>query len=105
LVPQRRTGTKRKREIQPTSGAEKAFGLALRKWRQKHEIPQDEFAFRCGFDRTYISLLERGIRSPTLRSIIVLCRELNVCPTVLIREVERALEGETAEKKTQEEET
>lgn len=82
---------RRTREIQPSTGPEKAFGQALRLLRQKRKLPQDELAFRCGFDRTYISLLERGIRSPTLRSIVKLCTVLEVRPSVLIRQMERLI--------------
>ena len=83
---------RRTREIQPSTGPEKAFGQALREVRQKRELAQDELAFRCGFDRTYISLLERGIRSPTLRTIMKLCNVLNVRASVLIRRTERLMQ-------------
>ena len=31
-------------------------------------MSQEQLAFDSGFDRTYISLVERGVRSPTIRS-------------------------------------
>jgi transcriptional regulator with XRE-family HTH domain len=93
-VAQRHIGGKRTGEVQPASGPERAFGQALRQLRQKRKVPQDELAFQCGFDRTYISLLERGIRSPTLRTIVKLCGQLQVRPSVLIRQVEKILDQE-----------
>jgi transcriptional regulator with XRE-family HTH domain len=98
-VVQARSGKQRKGELQPSNGPEKAFGQALREWRKKRGIAQDELAFQCGFDRTYISLLERGIRSPTLRTIIKLCRQLDVRPSVLVRRVERVLDCEAKSEK------
>jgi transcriptional regulator with XRE-family HTH domain len=67
--------------------------------RLRCKIPQDELAFRCGFDRTYIRMLERGIRSPTLRTIVTLCRELDVRLSVLMHGVERKLHREEGPKR------
>ncbi|TQS76666.1 helix-turn-helix transcriptional regulator [Ornithinibacillus gellani] len=38
----------------------------------------------CGLDRTYISLMERGKRKPTINTIFVLASGLNVLPSSLI---------------------
>ncbi len=66
------------RHVQPNSGPEKAFGQALRKLRQETGLSQEQLGFECDFDRTYISLLERGIQSPTLRTMFRLCESLKV---------------------------
>ena len=66
------------RHIQPDSGPEKAFGQALRKLRQEAALSQEQLGFECDFDRTYISLLERGIQSPTLRTMFRLCDTLKI---------------------------
>ncbi len=66
------------RHIQPDSGPEKAFGQALRKLRQAASLSQEQLGFECDFDRTYISLLERGIQSPTLRTMFRLCESLKI---------------------------
>src|SRR5271157_9505 len=47
-----------RRQIQPGSGAEKAFGDALREIREKKAISQERLALESGLDRTYISLIE-----------------------------------------------
>lgn len=39
---------------------------------------QEERAFRAELDRTYISLLERGLRNPTLTTIAALAKALDV---------------------------
>ena len=37
-------------------------------------MSQDKLSEASNFDRTSISLLERGLRSPTLDTVICLCR-------------------------------
>jgi len=39
---------------------------------------QEELAHRCGFDRTYISMLERAKRNPTYFNLLKLADGLNV---------------------------
>jgi transcriptional regulator with XRE-family HTH domain len=42
----------------------------LREIRKEKGISQEQLALDSGLDRTYVSLMERGVQSPTLRSII-----------------------------------
>lgn len=70
---------------------EQAFGIVLRKQRQSMGLSQEELAFRCDLDRTYISLLERGKRQPSLTTIINLAKSLNMPPSRLIQQVEHLL--------------
>lgn len=55
-----------------------AFGKALRELRKTKNLSQETLAFEAGLDRTYISLLELGQRSPTLDSMMALCRALRI---------------------------
>jgi DNA-binding XRE family transcriptional regulator len=55
------------KQIQPQTGAVKAFGQALREIRENKEVSQERLALDSGLDRTYISLIERGINSPSIR--------------------------------------
>ncbi|WBL15232.1 helix-turn-helix domain-containing protein [Sutcliffiella sp. NC1] len=71
---------------------EEAFGIVLRKCRQGKSISQEKLAINCELDRTYISLLERGKRNPTLASIFKLAKELDIRPNELIKEVEKLVE-------------
>jgi transcriptional regulator with XRE-family HTH domain len=41
-----------------------------------------------GIDRTYISAVERGIQSPTIRMIVRFANSLNVRPSELVRRME-----------------
>ena len=70
---------------------EKIFGQILRKLRIESKLTQSELAGRSDLDRTFISLLERGERQPTLSSIFKLAHALNVSPVTIIQKVEREL--------------
>lgn len=47
----------------------KHFGKNLKEARAKSGLSQERLALDLGFDRTYISLLERGKRNPSLFTI------------------------------------
>ena len=68
---------------------EKAFGRVLREVRESRNLSQEELAARAGYHRTYIGQLERGEKSPSLRTIFNLSSTLQVTPSVLVRRVER----------------
>ena len=53
-----------------------AFGEVLRQLREQRGLSQQDLAFESDLDRTYISLLERGLRQPTLTSLILLSAAL-----------------------------
>ncbi len=42
------------------------FVKKMKKLRKQQKVSQDELAFRAGLHRTYISMIERGVRIPTL---------------------------------------
>ena len=54
------------------------FGKRVRELRKERGWSQEEFADRCGLDRTYVSGIERGIRNPTLQIIGIIAEALNV---------------------------
>lgn len=54
------------------------FGERLRELRKERELSQEAFADICGFDRTYISGMERGVRNPSLTAIETLAKALNI---------------------------
>ena len=67
------------------------FGEVLRKAREKARISQEELAFRAGIDRTFISRLERGVRQPTLTTLIGIGAALDTSPAELVEQVEQKL--------------
>jgi transcriptional regulator with XRE-family HTH domain len=44
----------------------KQFGLAVRKYRTEAGLTQEALAERAGLHATYVGMVERGIRNPTL---------------------------------------
>lgn len=66
---------------------EEAFGTVLRRLRNELGVSQEQLAFMCDLDRTFISMLERGVRQPSLASIIAISKALNTPPSEVIREV------------------
>ena len=59
------------------------FGLAIKAERLRRGMSQEELAERCGFDRTYISMLERGKRNPSLLNLLRLVKGLETLVSVL----------------------
>ena len=88
-----RPGKHRGKQIQPPSGSEKAFGQALREIRESKKISQERLALEGGFDRTYISLIERGINSPTILVLVGIAAVLKVPPSKIVRRMEELLPG------------
>jgi transcriptional regulator with XRE-family HTH domain len=52
----------------------KQFGDRVRELRQERQLSQEQFAAECGFDRTYISGIERGLRNVSLVNLDRLAR-------------------------------
>ncbi len=76
-----------------------AFGQALRNLRTKRKWSQTDLALRADVDRNYISLIELGRNSPSVRLLFRLCDALNISPADLLKEVEKRLhETSTAAK-------
>ncbi len=56
----------------------KKLGNKIKQARTKRKISQEELAHLCGFDRTYISLLERAKRNPSYLNLKKLCNGLDI---------------------------
>lgn len=61
------------------------FGEVLRTLRKDEHLTQERLAERAGIDRTYPSLLERGLREATLGMVIRLGWALKTDPGALVR--------------------
>lgn len=61
-----------------------AFGKVLRIVRKEVGLTQEEVAHAAGVDRTFVSMIERGERQPTVRVLFQLAGALNVQPVRLI---------------------
>ncbi|MES2927750.1 MAG: helix-turn-helix transcriptional regulator [Pseudomonadota bacterium] len=70
---------------------DQAFGQALRSLRTRRKWSQTDLALRADVDRNYISLIELGKNSPSVRMVFKLCEALDTLPSDLIKEVERRM--------------
>ncbi len=61
-----------------------AFGQVLRALRTERGLSQEKLASGSDLHRTYVSLLERGVNTPTLDAIFALARVLGVQPSDLV---------------------
>jgi transcriptional regulator with XRE-family HTH domain len=68
---------------------EALFGTEIARLRRRVGISQEELGFRAEVHRTYISQLERGLKSPTLNVILRLSRALQASASRLVAAVER----------------
>ena len=60
---------------------EEIFGKILQDERKAKKISQEKLAALTGLDRTAISLIENGKRSPTFSTILKICSALEVDPS------------------------
>ncbi|MBN1805977.1 MAG: helix-turn-helix transcriptional regulator [Sedimentisphaerales bacterium] len=64
---------------------EKATGQELQFWRTKKGLSQEKLGFEADLHRTHISLIERGLRSPTISTTVRLCAALEIEPDEFIK--------------------
>ena len=62
-----------------------AFPLNLKRTRLRQGISQAGLAEHAGISVSYVSMLERGQRSPPLDTIEILATALGVQPTALLK--------------------
>ena len=53
-------------------------GQRIKELRTKQGLSQEEFAFKCDLDRTYITSLERGKRNISLENLEKIAKALNM---------------------------
>lgn len=72
---------------------EVAFGEVLRAKRKEAGLSQEKLALDVGLERTFISMLERGQRQPTLTTLLKIAPALRCSAADLVREVEGLLQS------------
>jgi transcriptional regulator with XRE-family HTH domain len=68
-----------------------AFAKVLRREREAKSLTQETLAHRAGLHRTYVGLIERGLRKPTVEVGHALAEALGTHLSDLIREAEKRL--------------
>ena len=65
------------------------FGAVMREQRTAAGYSQEKLAHEAGVDRSFVSEIERGVKSPTLETLALLAAALNVTPSELLRRAEK----------------
>lgn len=66
-----------------------AFGEVLQNVRKSKGLSQETLAEKSLLDRTYISLLERGLRQPSIKTIFDLSLSLDISPSEFVKLTEK----------------
>jgi transcriptional regulator with XRE-family HTH domain len=64
------------------------LGDELKKSREAAKMTQEKLSFAAGVDRSYISLLENGKKSPTVDLLFRICDALGITASSLLARVE-----------------
>jgi transcriptional regulator with XRE-family HTH domain len=67
------------------------FGIVLRRLRKAADMSQEALALEAELQRNYVSLMELGRYQPTLATIFKLAEALKMPPSLLVAQVEVAL--------------
>ena len=65
-----------------------SFGQHLKVLRLNNKFSQEKLAQITALDRTYISLLERDQRQPTLKTLFRICEAIGIKPSDFISQIE-----------------
>jgi len=66
----------------------KAIAQTISKLRHEANISQEELADRAGIHRTYVSQIERSLKSPTLQVLMKIAKALNTSASGIIKDIE-----------------
>ena len=80
---------------------EVAFGKVLRELRRRAELSQEALALEADLQRNYISMLERGLNSASLRTLFKLAGVLDVpvSDMLILVEQEMASQGRLSKRR------
>jgi transcriptional regulator with XRE-family HTH domain len=66
-----------------------SLGRIIAARRQKAGLSQEDLAAKAGIHRTYVSQLERGLKSPTINVLARVAAALDTRPSQLLRLLEK----------------
>jgi transcriptional regulator with XRE-family HTH domain len=79
---------RRARQLQPTNPKRKAIGAVVAEFRRSAGFSQESLSAECGFERTYLSRVERGILNPTAIRLWMIADALKVPFHEMVRRME-----------------
>ena len=65
-----------------------AFGLSVRRNREKKDLTQEGLGEKANLDQTYISGIERGLRNPGIKNVAKLAKALGLSTAELCKGVD-----------------
>ncbi len=80
---------RRARHIQPTDLKRKAIGAIVAEVRRVAGFSQERLSAECGFERTYLSRVERGILNPTAIRIWAIADALKISFHEMVHRMEK----------------
>ena len=66
-----------------------ALGQAIRERRKELSLSQEALGFKAGYHVTYVSQIERGVKSPTVRTMLILAGALELPLSALMLRAEK----------------
>lgn len=63
------------------------LGVRIRQYRNEKKLSQEELADLCEFDRTYISMVERGKRNLSFSNLCIFADSLNISVSELLQDI------------------
>lgn len=64
------------------------IGKELRRARKEAGLSQEQLAEEAGIHRTYVSLLERDVKSPTVDVLLRICRALEMKASDILKRID-----------------
>ncbi len=74
-----------------------SFGAVIKKIRLERGFTQEMLASHSGLERTFVSMLERGVKQPSLKTVSSLARAVGMKNYELLRRVEQEAHAEPIE--------
>lgn len=78
-------------EKQAVNPVAESFGNVVKEAREEEGQSQQELADKTALNRTFISFLERGLRQPSLTTVITIAKALHLSAGKLVARVEKSL--------------
>jgi transcriptional regulator with XRE-family HTH domain len=62
-----------------------SFGQSVAKHRRAKGLSPEALAEKADLDRTYLSDIERGVRNPGIKNVILIAKALGITPSELMK--------------------
>lgn len=70
----------------------KITGEAIAAFRKQKKVSQEALAYESGLARSFVSELERGVKQPTVSTLFIIGKSLEVRPSEIIKYIEDQLQ-------------